>query len=203
MVPSLAFSGLRLPEGAIANLDDAMRVRGDFLRHSKLVNGMVTQLAIFSSEVTRVAQQVGVEGKLGAQASVRGVAGVFKELTDHLVPNARMVPAGIVAVSRAQEHGYTRLSMSNMRILGFIDATRFNSTEGRARLVQAIDYAVEHEFVWDIIPGKYLLAIVEQQRGDVESARAALREVLTLAVQHGHRKYTQDSEAGLRELDVV
>jgi CheY-like chemotaxis protein/HAMP domain-containing protein len=57
-------------------------LRGDFLRHSRLVNGMVAQLAIFSSEVTRVAQQVGVEGKLGAQASVRGVAGVFKELTD-------------------------------------------------------------------------------------------------------------------------
>jgi tetratricopeptide (TPR) repeat protein len=102
----------------------------------------------------------------------------------------------------ASEHGYTRLSMSNMRILGFIDATRFDSSEGRARLVQAIDYAIEHEFVWDIIPGKYLLAIVEQQRGEIESARAALREVLTLAVQHGHRKYTQDSEAALRELDA-
>jgi tetratricopeptide (TPR) repeat protein len=100
------------------------------------------------------------------------------------------------------EHGYTRLLMSNMRLLGFIDAMRFSSAEGRARLLQAIDYAVEHEYVWDVIPGKYLLAIVDQARGDVDSARAALREVLSLAAQHGHRKYTQDSEAALRELDA-
>ncbi|HVW27270.1 MAG TPA: HAMP domain-containing protein [Polyangiaceae bacterium] len=57
-------------------------LRGDFMRHARLVNGMVAQLAAFSSEVTRVAQEVGVEGKLGAQARVRGVSGVWKELTD-------------------------------------------------------------------------------------------------------------------------
>jgi eukaryotic-like serine/threonine-protein kinase len=102
----------------------------------------------------------------------------------------------------AAEHGYTRLQMSNMRILGFIDATRFSSAEGRARLLQAIEYAVEHEYVWDVIPGKYLLAIVEQTRGDIAGAQAALREVLTLAAQHGHRKYIQDSEAALREIDA-
>jgi tetratricopeptide (TPR) repeat protein len=102
----------------------------------------------------------------------------------------------------ASEHGYTRLQMSNMRILGFIDATRFDSAEGRSRLIQAIDYATEHEYVWDIIQGKYLLAIVDQARGEIESARGALREVLNLAVQHGHRKYTEDSEQALRELDA-
>ncbi|HEX4476084.1 MAG TPA: HAMP domain-containing protein, partial [Polyangiaceae bacterium] len=57
-------------------------LRGDFMRHGRLVNGMVAQLAAFSSEVTRVAQEVGVEGKLGAQARIRGVSGVWKELTD-------------------------------------------------------------------------------------------------------------------------
>jgi hypothetical protein len=102
----------------------------------------------------------------------------------------------------AAEHAFTRLQMSNMRILGFIDATRFSSAEGRARLLQAVEYAVEHEYVWDVIPGKYLLAIVEQARGDVVGARAALREVLTLAAQHGHRKYIQDSETALRELEA-
>ncbi|MEY4578403.1 MAG: hypothetical protein RL701_3106 [Pseudomonadota bacterium] len=102
----------------------------------------------------------------------------------------------------ASEHGYTRLQMSNMRILGFIDATRFNSVEGRARLLQAIKYATEHDYVWDVIPGKYLLAIVEQSRGDLDGARNALREVLRLAAQHGHRKYTKDSELALRELDA-
>jgi HAMP domain-containing protein/CheY-like chemotaxis protein/signal transduction histidine kinase len=57
-------------------------LRGDFLRHARIVNGMVAQLAAFSSEVTRVAQEVGTDGKLGAQARIRGVAGVWKELTD-------------------------------------------------------------------------------------------------------------------------
>src|SRR5690606_9443958 len=57
-------------------------VRGDFLKHAHAVNGMVAQLRYFGSEVTRVAQEVGVEGKLGAQAKVPGLSGAWKELTD-------------------------------------------------------------------------------------------------------------------------
>jgi len=56
--------------------------RGEFLRHAKIVNGMVARLAQFGSEVTRVALEVGGEGKLGAQARVQGVSGVWKDLTD-------------------------------------------------------------------------------------------------------------------------
>ena len=57
-------------------------LEGDFLKHANVVNRMVDQLATFGSEVTRVAQEVGVEGKLGAQARIRGVGGTWKELTD-------------------------------------------------------------------------------------------------------------------------
>ncbi len=103
----------------------------------------------------------------------------------------------------ASEHGYTRLQMSNMRVLGFIDATRFGSGEGRARLLQAINYAIDHAYVWDIIQGKYLLAIIDQARGDLDGARGLLREVLNLAVQHGHRKYTEDTEQALRQVDAA
>ncbi len=56
--------------------------RGEFLRHAKIVNGMVARMSQFGSEVTRVAQEVGGEGKLGAQARVQGVSGVWKDLTD-------------------------------------------------------------------------------------------------------------------------
>jgi HAMP domain-containing protein/CheY-like chemotaxis protein len=56
--------------------------RGEFLRHARIVNGMVARLSQFGSEVTRVAQEVGGEGKLGAQARVHGVSGVWKDLTD-------------------------------------------------------------------------------------------------------------------------
>src|SRR6185295_9796303 len=51
---------------------------------AKIVNTMVDQLNSFSSEVTRVAREVGTEGKLGGQAEVMGVAGVWKDLTDNV-----------------------------------------------------------------------------------------------------------------------
>src|ERR1700739_672420 len=57
-------------------------LEGEFLRIAKEVNGMVKQLNMFSMEVTRVAREVGTEGKLGGQAKVKGVAGVWKDLTD-------------------------------------------------------------------------------------------------------------------------
>jgi HAMP domain-containing protein len=57
-------------------------LRGEFLRIAKMVNGMVQQLDTFAAEVTRVAREVGTEGKLGGQAAVRGVAGTWKDLTD-------------------------------------------------------------------------------------------------------------------------
>ncbi len=56
--------------------------RGEYARHAKIVNGMVARLSQFGSEVTRVALEVGAEGKLGAQARVQGVSGVWKDLTD-------------------------------------------------------------------------------------------------------------------------
>ncbi|MCX7515221.1 HAMP domain-containing protein [Frateuria hangzhouensis] len=79
--------------GAVAkgNLSQTMTVeidgrplRGEFLRIGKVVNTMVAQLASFASEVTRVAREVGTEGKLGGQATVKGVAGTWKDLTDNV-----------------------------------------------------------------------------------------------------------------------
>ncbi len=61
---------------------DGRRLRGEYLRTARVVNGMVEQLASFASEVTRVAREVGTEGKLGGQARVRGVAGTWRDLTE-------------------------------------------------------------------------------------------------------------------------
>ncbi len=61
---------------------DGTPLKGEFLRVSQTVNTMVDQLGSFASEVTRVAREVGTEGKLGGQAEVRGVAGTWKDLTD-------------------------------------------------------------------------------------------------------------------------
>ncbi|HXB07464.1 MAG TPA: HAMP domain-containing protein, partial [Puia sp.] len=57
-------------------------LQGEFSRIAREVNDMVKQLNLFSMEVTRVAKEVGSEGKLGGQAKVKGVAGVWKDLTD-------------------------------------------------------------------------------------------------------------------------
>src|SRR6202044_80695 len=57
-------------------------VKGEILELKKTINTMVDQLNSFSSEVTRVAREVGTEGKLGGQAQVKGVGGTWKDLTD-------------------------------------------------------------------------------------------------------------------------
>ncbi len=61
---------------------DGRSLQGEFLRSATIVNSMIKQLGVFTSEVTRVAREVGTDGKLGGQAEVRDVSGVWKDLTD-------------------------------------------------------------------------------------------------------------------------
>jgi signal transduction histidine kinase/HAMP domain-containing protein/DNA-binding response OmpR family regulator len=73
---------------AVANGDLSKKitvdVRGEILELKNTVNTMVDQLNAFANEVTRVAREVGTDGKLGGQANVKGVAGVWKDLTDNV-----------------------------------------------------------------------------------------------------------------------
>jgi len=73
---------------AVANGDLSKKitvnVKGEILELKNTINTMVDQLSSFASEVTRVAREVGTEGKLGGQADVRGVAGTWKDLTDNV-----------------------------------------------------------------------------------------------------------------------
>jgi HAMP domain-containing protein len=73
---------------AVANGDLSKKitvdVQGEILELKDTINTMVDQLNSFASEVTRVAREVGTEGKLGGQAEVKGVAGVWKDLTDNV-----------------------------------------------------------------------------------------------------------------------
>ncbi|MGH7837133.1 MAG: HAMP domain-containing protein, partial [Candidatus Binataceae bacterium] len=61
---------------------DGRPLEGEFLRSANIVNTMIQQLGVFTAEVTRVAREVGTDGKLGGQAQVHGVAGTWKDLTD-------------------------------------------------------------------------------------------------------------------------
>lgn len=61
---------------------DGRPLKGEFLRSAEIVNTMIKQLSVFTSEVTRVAREVGTDGKLGGQAQVPEVTGVWKDLTE-------------------------------------------------------------------------------------------------------------------------
>src|SRR5256886_4489692 len=68
----------------IATEIEGRALEGEFLRTARIVNAMVRQLSAFTSEVTRVAREVGTEGKLGGQAKVKGVAGTWKDLNENV-----------------------------------------------------------------------------------------------------------------------
>ena len=97
---------------AVANGDLSKKitvdVKGEILELKDTINTMVDQLRSFSSEVTRVAREVGSEGKLGGQADVRGLAGVWKDLTDNvnfMASNLTTQVRNIAAVTTAVANG--------------------------------------------------------------------------------------------------
>src|SRR5271169_4837711 len=87
---------------------DGRPLEGEFLRSATIVNTMIQQLSVFTSEVTRVAREVGTDGKLGGQAQVPGVAGTWKDLTDSvnvMAANLTEQVRGIVKVVTAVANG--------------------------------------------------------------------------------------------------
>jgi len=97
--------------GAVANGDLSKKitadVRGDMLQLKNIINVMVDQLDAFASEVSRVAREVGTEGRLGGQAQVRGMSGIWKDVTDNvnsmasnLTGQVRNIAAVTTAVAR-------------------------------------------------------------------------------------------------------
>jgi len=78
---------------------DGRPLKGEFLRSANIVNRMIEQLSVFTSEVTRVAREVGTEGKLGGQAQVREVTGVWKDLTENVNSMANNLTAQVRNIS--------------------------------------------------------------------------------------------------------
>ena len=83
-------------------------MKGEILELKNTINTMVDQLNAFAAEVTRVAREVGTEGKLGGQAQVKGVAGIWKDLTDNvnsMAANLTGQVRNIAEVTTAVAHG--------------------------------------------------------------------------------------------------
>ena len=90
-------------------------VKGEILELKNTINTMVDQLRVFAAEVTRVAREVGTEGKLGGQADVPGVAGTWKDLTDSvnvMAANLTDQVRGIVKVVTAVANGNLRQKLT-------------------------------------------------------------------------------------------
>src|SRR5207244_4876359 len=75
-------------------------VRGEILELKNTINVMVDQLNAFANEVTRVAREVGTDGKLGGQADVEGVGGIWKDLTDNVNTMASNLTAHVRGIAR-------------------------------------------------------------------------------------------------------
>src|SRR4030095_14418037 len=104
---------------AVANGDLSKKitvdVRGEILELKETINTMVDQLNSFAGEVTRVAREVGTEGKLGGQAEGKGVAGVWKDLTDNVNFMADRLTnqvRGIAKVVTAVANGNLKLKLT-------------------------------------------------------------------------------------------
>src|SRR6188474_1629389 len=78
---------------------DGRPLEGEFLRSATMVNTMIQQLRVFTSEVTRVAREVGTDGKLGGQAQVPDVGGVWKDLTDSVNSMANNLTAQVRSIA--------------------------------------------------------------------------------------------------------
>jgi len=97
---------------AVANGDLSQKItvtaQGEILELKNTINAMVDQLRTFAAEVTRIAREVGTEGKLGAQADIQGVSGTWKDLTNNvnlLAANLTTQVRNIAAVTTAVANG--------------------------------------------------------------------------------------------------
>src|SRR5262249_47949832 len=116
---------------AVANGDLSKKitvdVKGEILERKETINMMVDQLNSFASEVTRVAREVGTDGNLGGQAQVKGVAGVWGDLTN----NVNQLAANLTAQVRAISSVATAVTKG--------DLTRYIDVEARGEVAQLKD----------------------------------------------------------------
>ncbi len=106
---------------------DGRPLQGEFQRSAKMVNSLIEQLGVFTSEVTRVAREVGSEGKLGGQAKVKGASGAWKDLTG----NVNLLAANLTTQVRAIAEVATAVTKG--------DLTRSIQVEARSEVAELKD----------------------------------------------------------------
>jgi HAMP domain-containing protein len=123
---------------AVANGDLSQKitvdVRGEVLELKITINTMVEQLRTFAAEVTRVAREVGTEGKLGGQADVKGVSGTWKDLTE----NVNLMASNLTNQVRNIATVTTAISRRSRRRSRSTCAARCSSSEHDQRVVEQL-----------------------------------------------------------------
>src|SRR5207245_274514 len=138
---------------AVANGDLSKKitvdVQGEIAELKDTINTMVDQLSSFADEVTRVAREVGTEGKLGGQANVAGVSGVWKELTDNfnqLATSLTTQVRAIADVSTAVTEGDLTRQVT-VEAKGEVDALKQNVNQMIANLRQTTERNAEQDWL--------------------------------------------------------
>ncbi len=198
---SLAYAGTGDREGAIQAIADARQLSTDdryteceLLKAESLVNAYVgdQQRAIETAgRAMEFAKEYGFPFEAAVNAHNMGEC--YLRSSDY----KRAFALSRYSYEIARDQGLVRLQYTNMRVLGFIDAIKFGSSEGRDRMLEALEYATEHGYLWDVIQCKYMLAVADHRTGNTDSGEDLLREVLRLATEYGHRYYEQAAEEAL------
>ena len=161
-------------------------VRGEILELKDTVNTMVDQLSSFAAEVTRVAKEVGTEGKLGGQAEVTGVAGTWKDLTDNvnrLAANLTTQVRAIAEVATAVTKGDLSQSI-NVEAAGEVAALKDNINEMIVNLRETTEKNTAQDWLKTNL-AKFT-RLLQGQRDLATVSRTILSELAPLVpMQHG------------------
>ncbi len=189
---------------AVANGDLSQKItveaRGEILELKNTVNTMVEKLRVFADEVTRVAKEVGTEGKLGGQAEVPGVAGTWKALTDSVNAMANSLTAqvrNIADVATAVTKGDLTRQIT-VEAQGELDELKSNINQMIANLKETTERNQEQDWLKTNL-AKF--SRMMQGQKDLESvSRLIMSELTPLVSAHHGAFFIMDTEAGSQVL---
>ncbi|MBX3250257.1 MAG: protein kinase [Myxococcales bacterium] len=205
---ALAYAGRADRDDALEALAEAARLVGS--RAERIVECELAKaeclVSVFVGDLQRAldaghrALELGKEYGFAYEASVNAhnLGEVYLRLGDYKRAFAMLRYSYDVA----RDHGYVKLQYSNLRVLGFIDATKLGSAEGRDRVAEAARFAEENGYLWDLVQARYMLAVVDHAQGRAEEASQALRDVLQLAADSGMQHYARAAEEALAAIEA-
>ncbi|MEO8562779.1 MAG: HAMP domain-containing protein, partial [bacterium] len=192
---------------AVANGDLSQKItveaRGEILELKNTVNTMVEKLRVFADEVTRVAKEVGTEGKLGGQAEVPGVAGTWKGLTDSVNAMANSLTAqvrNIADVATAVTKGDLTRQIT-VEAQGELDELKSNINQMIANLKETTERNQEQDWLKTNL-AKF--SRMMQGQKDLESvSRLIMSELTPLVSAHHGAFFIMDNDAGAPMLRLI